>query len=101
MKAFRKCWSLTLIALVLGLIAGVGAAPTPKGFTGRIVFEHAPDDSAPWPTDDGSPMGMRRFRMVARRNGDGVLLPLCCGAMPNWWRRQARVRPANLRHIVA
>jgi Tol biopolymer transport system component len=50
MNAFRKCWSLTLMPLVFGLIAWVGAAPTPKGSTGRIVFEHAPDDSAPYPT---------------------------------------------------
>jgi hypothetical protein len=49
MHAFRQCWSLTLIPLVFGLIASVGAAPTPKGFTGRIIFEHAPDDNAPGP----------------------------------------------------
>ena len=52
MSAFRRCWSLTLIPLVLGLITWVGTAPVLKGQTGRIVFEHAPDDEAPMPTRD-------------------------------------------------
>jgi Tol biopolymer transport system component len=52
MKAFPKCWSLTLIPLVFGLIAWFGAAPTPKVLMGRIVFEHAPDGSDPGPTVD-------------------------------------------------
>jgi Tol biopolymer transport system component len=52
MPAIRKCRSLTLMPLLFGCMAWVGAAPTPKALTGRIVFEHAPDDSAPWPTTD-------------------------------------------------
>jgi Tol biopolymer transport system component len=52
MNAFCKFRSFTLIPLVFGLIAWIGAAPTPKGLSGRIVFVHCPDDSAPWPTTD-------------------------------------------------
>ena len=52
MNAYRKCWSLTLIPLVFGVITWVGAAPVLKGQIGRIVFEHAPDGGDPRPTLD-------------------------------------------------
>ena len=52
MNAFCKSRSLTLIPLVFGLIAWVGAAPVLKGQTGRIVFDHCADDNHPYPTID-------------------------------------------------
>ena len=51
MDSPRKAWLLLPLLVCIGFVMSGGASSPPK-LTGRIVFEHAPGNSAPWPTLD-------------------------------------------------
>ncbi len=43
LHTLRSCWLIMVVPLFFGPMALAGAAPTSKGLTGRIVFDHCPD----------------------------------------------------------
>ncbi len=52
MSAFRKRRLLALMIALFGLMSLAATAVTSQGPTARLVFEHVPDGSPPWPTID-------------------------------------------------
>jgi len=51
MDSPRKAWLLLPVLVCIGFVMFAGASPPPRQ-SGQIVFEHAPDNSAPWPPLD-------------------------------------------------